>query len=150
MARYRDSFVSTAAQAGSATAPIYSLGVGATGDALIRRLTLGFTSGGSTPTSQQVQINAQPCTGLTNGTGRTVGVLRSTSRPALVVPSIPTGSITAVGPPFITTLNTQSAADLPWEQLEEWAVPASSWLAIMVITTLPASTSLTLDVEWEE
>jgi hypothetical protein len=70
--------------------------------------------------------------------------------PALSVCSITTGTITAVGPPFIVSLNTQSAGDLPWEQLEEWEIPLSTWLAFMLITTLPASTTMTMSFEFEE
>jgi hypothetical protein len=150
VARYRNGFTTTAAQAGSATAPVYALGPSASGSALLRRFTVGFSSGGTTPTSEQVVVNLQPCTGLTNGSTVAAGKLRSTSVPSLSISSIPTGTITAVGPPFIISLNTQSAADLPWEQLEEWEIPLSTWLAFMLITTLPASTTMTMTYEYEE
>jgi hypothetical protein len=150
MARYRNGFTTSAAQAGSATTPVYALGPSSSGSALLRRFTAGFSSGGTTPTSEQVVIQLQPATGLTNGSTVPSGKLRSTSVPALSICSIATGSITAVGPPFIISLNTQSAADLPWEQLEEWEIPLSTWLAFMLITTLPASTTLTMSFEFEE
>lgn len=150
MARYRNGFTTSAAQAGSTTTPVYALGPSSSGSALFRRATVGFSSGGTTPTSEQVVFQLQPCTGLTNGTPVPSGKLRSTSVPALSVCSITTGTITAVGPPFIIPLNTQSAGDLPWEQLEEWEIPLSTWLAFMLITTLPASTTLACSFEFEE
>jgi hypothetical protein len=150
VSRYRNGFTTAAAAAGSATTPIYALGPSASGSALLRRFTAGFSSGGSTPTSEQVVIQLQPATGLTNGTTVASGKLRSTSVPSLSINSIPTGTITAVGPPFIIPLNTQSAGDLPWEQLEEWEIPLSTWLAFMLITTLPASTTLSITYEYEE
>lgn len=151
MGRYRASVVSSAA-ATSGTV-LMSMVAGSTGDFFIRRVTVGFTSGGTTPTSEQVQVNATAGTGLTAPTPLTPGtaLLRSTSRPALVIPcTAATGTFTAVGAPFILPLNTQSAADIPWEQLEEWQVPPSSSLQFTTQTTLPASTSICLSVEWEE
>jgi hypothetical protein len=57
-------------------------------------------------------------------------------------------------PDFGVTLNTQSAADLPWEQLEEWILPLGVTNSLVFVneTTLPSSptTTINLAVEWEE
>jgi hypothetical protein len=151
MGRYRSSVVSSATLA-AGTAFFY-LGAGSTGDFLLRRATIGMvTNTAVVPTSQQIQVSAQPATGLTPGTSAGVGLLRGTSRPALVTPSASaTGTATTVGPPFILPYNSQSGIDLPWEQIEEWIVPASSTLVFTNVgNALPSGHQIALTVEWEE
>lgn len=152
MARYAASVVSSAALTATG---FFWLTAGSTGDLLIRRLTLSFAFNSATvPTSQQAQVSAQPGTGLAASASTiTSRLLRSTSRPALAVAgsAAGTGTFTAVGSPFLISLNTQSAGDLPWEQLEEWQMPASSTLVVANVgNTLPAGCQIVLSVEWEE
>jgi hypothetical protein len=147
MSRYRSSVLSTTA---TINTPYLALGTGSTGDAQLRRLTIGFTSAGGVPNSQQVDFSVQHYTGGTTGTGITAYQLRPTSRPALVTPQTGYTLGTAAGVPWYISLNTQSAGDLPWEQLEEWFWPASSYLVIQNLVALPASCGVSISAEWEE
>lgn len=151
MSRFRTSFATATT---GITGRFFDLLAPTTGSILVRRVTLGFFGAASPPTSQQVQFAAQPGTGVTAiGTSITAGKLRSTSVPALGTSGAGTltGTFAAAGPPFLISLNTQSAADLPWEQLEEWEIPASSDLQFQVITNaVPSGAGVTVTVEWEE
>lgn len=153
MSRYHNVILGSAAASG---AYIGYLQAGSGGGAKIRRVTLGFTSNATTPASAQIEVRAYRGTAaLTAGTGITVNKLDPNS-PSAVCQLFSGGSAgTLTGQPdFSVTLNTQSAADLPWEQLEEWILPAGVANSIVFVneTTLPASptTTINLAVEWEE
>lgn len=153
MARYHNVILASAAASG---AYIGYLQPAATGGCKVRRVTLGFTSNATTPASAQVEVRAYRGTAaLTAGTGITVNKLDPNSPPALCqLFSGGSGGTLASTPDFSITLNTQSAADLPWEQLEEWVVPlgVANSLVFVNETTLPSSptTTINLAVEWEE
>lgn len=130
---------------------------GATGSGgKLRRLTLGFTSNATTPASAQIEVAVFRFTAApTGGSAITPGKMDPNSpTAAMAFASGGTGGTLVSVPEFSITLNTQSAADLPWEQLEEWIIPlgTANGLAFVNETTLPSSptTTLNLAVEWEE
>ena len=126
------------------------------GGGKLRRLTVGFTSNATTPASSQVEIRVYRGTAaLTAGSSVTVSKLDpNSSANAVTLLSGGSGGTLEGGASFGITLNTQSAADLPWEQLEEWILPAGTANSLVFVneTTLPSSptTTINLAVEWEE
>jgi hypothetical protein len=126
------------------------------GGAKLRRVTLGFTSNATTPASAQIEVRVYKGTAaLTAGTSIAVNKMDPNSPPALCqLFSGGSGGTLASTPDFGITLNTQSAADLPWEQLEEWILPLGVTNSLVFVneTTLPSSptTTINLAVEWEE
>lgn len=125
----------------------------------LRRVTPSFSSAGSTPVSTQIEIRVYRFTAAgTAGSAITADLMDTVG---LVTPNCSlfsggTGSFTLAptGGAFGISLNNQSAADLPWEQLEEWWLPrgTANGFAFVNETTLPSSpqSSINLAVEWEE
>jgi hypothetical protein len=124
--------------------------------AKLRRLTLGFTSNATTPASAQIEVRAYRGTAaLTAGTSLASSKLDPNSpAAACTLFSAGSGGTLETAVSWSCTLNTQSAADFPWEQLEEWILPSGAANSLVFVneTTLPASptTTINLAVEWEE
>lgn len=125
----------------------------------IRRVTIGVVAGASVPTSQQVTV------GINRGTAR--GTATTTVTPGKLDPRTQAAGITGVDtvwstPPtfgaastdqFKVSFNSQSGADLPWEQLEEFWTDIGTANPVVFINrdnALPASHSYTLSIETEE
>lgn len=123
----------------------------------IRRVTIGVVAGASVPTSQQVTV------GINRGTAR--GTASTTLTPSKLDPRHQAAGITGVdtvwsGAPtlaaadqFRVSFNSQSGADLPWEQLEEFWTDIGTANPIVFVNrdnALPASHSYTLSIETEE
>lgn len=153
MSRYHGVILGSAAGSGGY---IGTLAASATNGYKFRRLTLGFTSNATTPSSAQIEVRAYRFTAApTGGSVIASNQLDPNSAAALaVLSSGGTGGTVASTPDFSITLNTQSAADLPWEQLEEWIVSKGTTNGLVFVneTTLPSSptTTINLAVEWEE
>jgi hypothetical protein len=123
----------------------------------LRRVTLGITTTTAVvPTSQQctVGINRVSTAGTTPVTG-TVNPLDPNATTGLVV--FDTGFTTpptlAAQDAYRAAFNTQSGADLPWEQLEEFVVPKGTTNGLAFVNrdlALPSNHKLVLSVEWEE
>jgi hypothetical protein len=153
MARFHSYIPGSAAASG---AYIGYIQPASTGGCKLRRVTLGFTSNATTPASAQIEVRIYRGTAaLTAGTGITATPLDPnypTARCQLF--SAGSGGTLESQAAFGITLNTQSAADLPWEQLEEWIVPSGVANSLVFVneTTLPSSptTTINLAVEWEE
>jgi hypothetical protein len=153
MARFHNVILGSSAASG---AYIGYLQAGANGGAKLRRVTLGFTSNATTPASAQIEVRIYRGTAaLTAGTGLTVSPMDANYPTAQcqLFTGGSGGTLNGV-PDFGITLNTQSAADLPWEQLEEFVLTkgAANSLVFVNETTLPSSptTTINLAVEWEE
>lgn len=123
----------------------------------IRRVTIGVVAGASVPTSQQVTV------GINRGTAR--GTATTTLTPGKLDPRHQAAGITGVdtawsGAPtlaaadqFRVSFNSQSGADLPWEQLEEFWTDIGVANPIVFVNrdnALPAAHSYTLSIETEE
>lgn len=123
----------------------------------IRRVTIGLVAGASVPTSQQVTV------GINRGTAR--GTATTTLTPGKVDPRTGPAQITGVdtvwsvaptlaaADQFRVSLNSQSGADLPWEQLEEFWTDIGTANPIVFVNrdnALPAAHSYTLSIETEE
>lgn len=123
----------------------------------IRRVTVGVVAGASVPTSQQVTV------GINRGTAR--GTASTTVTPNKLDPRHQAAGITGVdtvwsvaptlaaADQFRVSFNSQSGADLPWEQLEEFWTDIGVANPIVFVNrdnALPASHSYTLSIETEE
>lgn len=153
MGRYHNTIQGSAAAAG---AYIGYLQAGASGGGKLRRLSIGFTSNGTTPASQQCEVRVfRGTAALTAGTAITQSKLDPNSGAAncQLFSGGSGGTLESVAS-FSATLNSQSAADYPWEQLEEWVLPAGAANSLVFVNeiTLPSSptTTINLSVEWEE
>jgi hypothetical protein len=154
MARYGNTINSTAALAAN-TGFAWLMG-SASGGGFLRRVTLGVLAGATTPTSQQVSVAIARCTNA--GTTPT-SLTAQNLNPQAGAARMATASAFAT-PPTVTspdlwavTFNTQSGVDLPWEQLEEFAISkaATDGLAFINRTNaLPTSHLYTISIEWEE
>jgi hypothetical protein len=154
MARYGNTLNSAAALA--ANTPFAWLMGSASGGGFLRRITVGVLAGATTPTSQQVSIGIARCTNAgttpTSLTAQNLNPQAGAARMAVasafsVAPTVTSPNLWAV------TFNTQSGVDLPWEQMEEFAISkaAADGLAFINLTNaLPTSHFYTFSVEWEE
>jgi hypothetical protein len=128
----------------------------------LRRVTWGFSSNNTTPASQQCVLQIARFTAAPSaGTAVTADWLdpNSNHTPQATFTAnggtafTSAGTITA-NPPFVLPLNSQSAADMPWEQLEEWIAPTgtANGFAFFTNAALPSSptTQIAVNVEWEE
>lgn len=155
MGRYTATVESTAALAAD-TAFAWLRPVAGAGCKL-RRVTVGVIAGASTPTSQQVELGIARTTnaGTTPG-GSVTGAKMDPNSPAAEC----LFHTTYATPPTLTSpdafkiaFNSQSGADLPWEQVEEFIIAAGTTDGLAFINranALPASHKLVLSVEWEE
>lgn len=151
----------TAPSGGTANQLFASLQAGTANGYRLRRLTLGVRAGAATPTSQQVTVALVRTTA--RGTATTTNAAKGIDQPGATANSpgldvawsaVPTATWTA---PYLyeVSFNTQSAADLPFELLEElWVLAAASnanGLALINVgNALPASHLYTASVEFEE
>jgi hypothetical protein len=175
MARYTATVESTAALSASAPsgatanglfANILSMASTGANTALtvaIRRLTLGVRAGTGAPNSQQMTVafartSARGTATTTNAWNDTGGSSYTPPSPGIDVAwsAVPTATWTA---PYYweVTVNTQAAADLPWELLELFRIPPSSTSGVYngialfnVGNALPSSHLYTLAVEMED
>jgi hypothetical protein len=126
----------------------------------LRRISWGFSSNNTTPASQQVVLNVARFTAAPGGgTSVTPDQLDPNSVPPLSSFKANGGTAfssagTVSGAAFSLPLNSQSASDLPWEQLEEWisAAGTANGFAFYMSAALPSSptTQVSVNVEWEE
>lgn len=151
----------TAPTGGTANQLFAAVPVSTTLNYRLRRITLGVRAGATTPTSQQVTVGLVRTTA--RGTATTTNAIRGLDQPGATAgcpgcdvawSTVPTATWTA---PYLyeVSFNTQSAADLPFELLEEFLVVAAASNAnglafINVGNALPASHLYTLSVEIEE
>ena len=158
MARYRTSITSAAALAANAGF-FYMPSVASVGW-LLRRITVGFTSNGAAvAASQQIGVGVAPITAA--GTGAAAPTSIQTISPNGGTSAIaPTGPFATTQPTFSTSatagnllipLNNQSAADLSWEEPDQWFVVGgtTAGLAFYASQVFPAGVSAALTVEWE-
>lgn len=159
MGRFHAVGISAASAASGAY--ICSLTAAAGSGFKVRRISLGvYTTTAVTPTSQQIVIAAFRFTAaLTGGTAVTANNLDPNSpAPAAVFKNTAAGTALSAGtvnttPDFQLAFNSQSAADLPWEQLEEWIVSAGTGNGIVLINqiaAIPTNHIISAAVEWEE
>ncbi len=157
MARYNAAVLSAAALGIDAAAA--TIVPGAAVRFKLRRLTLGVAVTSGSIVSQQVVV------GINRGTARgtqTTNVAGSKMDPTSAASGItgvdsawsvqPTLGATATDV-FKVAFNTQSGADLPWEQLEEFFSDVGTANVIGIVnrvTALPANHQLSVAVEWEE
>lgn len=155
MARFR--FIATSAAALAVNTPAAWLMGNASGNARLRRVTVGvITNSATTPTSQQllIGINRVSTAGATP-TAITPSQLDPQSVPPLMTAASAFGTppTLASGDDFQLPINTQSGSDLPWEFVEEFWIPkgAAGGLAFVNrVNALPTGHQLSLAVEWEE
>ena len=155
MARYSQTVESATALVAGVT--FANLVAGSANNFKLRRVKLGCRAGTGAPTSQQVTV------GIFRATAR--GTASSTSAGLALDPrsaaSVSTGLDTAwsVNPTLAAapidkiSINDQSAADVPYELLEEMICDqgTANGLAFQNIgKALPTGHLLTLSVEWEE
>lgn len=139
---------------------VATLAAGSSGGYKLRRVSWGFSSNNTTPASQQVALSiARFTVAPTAGTSITADQLDPNSNAATAVLKANGGTVftstgTQAAAAVTLPLNSQSAADLPWEQLEEWIVTAgaANGLAFFFGAALPSSptTQVAVNVEWEE
>lgn len=166
MARFMSTVESAAALPGSvpsgsnANGLFANLAASANSGYKIRRITLGVRAGASVPTSQQITV------ALVRTTNR--GTATATNAPHAMDPNtvqtsnitgldvgwstVPTATWTA---PYLyeVSFNSQSGADLPFEQVEELICPfgANNGIAfINVANALPTGHVLTCSLESDE
>lgn len=155
MARYRGSVVSGAAlSSGTAFAALTSIAAVAS---LVRRITVGWTSGGAAVTaSQQAGVGVGMLT--TAGTTSTaIGGKLISPNGAATSSSIwgtwgTYGTFSTTVGNLIIPLNNQSAADLSWEEPDQWYVPPATTNGIVFYAsqTFPSGCAAVVTVEWEE
>jgi hypothetical protein len=127
--------------------------------AKLRRVTLGIGVTSGSIVSQQCVVGFNVTTGALGTPTKATANAMDAGSPA----STSGGLISAAGTPptlgattadaFKVAFNTQSGADLPWEQLEEWRIGGSTSLGIAFVnrvTALPANHEYILSVEFEE
>lgn len=126
----------------------------------IRRITLGVRAGAATPTSQQVSVAVIRCTARgTQTTTQALNKLDSNSFATNVAldsawsttPTLPGTALANYS--YELSFNTQSAADLPWELLEELycsGAAGNGFAFFNVGNALPASHLYTASFEIEE
>jgi hypothetical protein len=155
MARFNAQTESAAALAVD-TGFAWLMGV-ATNSARLRRVTLGVsTTTAVVPTSQQVTVGIVRTTNAgTTPSGGTINKLDPNSAAAtcLYASAFATPPTLAASDSFRAAFNTQSGADLPWEQLEEFWVASGTTNGIAFVNrdlALPAGHKLVIAVEWEE
>lgn len=139
-----------------------TLAAGASGGFKLRRVSWGFTSANSVPASQQCVLNIARFTAAPAGgtSANLSGPLDPNSNPATAAFKVNAGTaFTSAGTissfvELALPLNAQSAADMPWEQLEEWICTAgtANGFAFYTSAALPTTvtTTIVLNVEWEE
>lgn len=127
----------------------------------LRRATLGVIATAAVPTSQQLSVQVFRFTAAPTG-GTTVAAqqLDPNTAPAGSVFKTNNAAAFVAGtfaatPSFQVSFNTQSAVDLPWEQLEEWVstLGTANGLAFFnQANVLPSSPQhlYTIALEWEE
>lgn len=137
---------------------------GASANYKMRRLILGVRAGATVPTSQQYTVGVYRQTVRIAGTGfsTVTGQNMDGRGAATAITGVDITTATAAGttgptinanPMERITLNTQSAADVPYELLEEWFCDqgtANGLAFVNLGNTLPASHLITLSAEWEE
>lgn len=150
----------SAPSGGTANGLFANLAASATSGYKIRRLILGVRAGASVPTSQQITVAMVRVT--VRGTATTTNAPKATNPNTLQTSSltgldvawstVPTGTWTA---PYLweASFNSQSGADLPFEDPEELAcaLGAGNGLAfINVANALPAGHLLTMSLVSDE
>lgn len=165
MSRFSSAGLSVAAVAGSTGsgtigACVATIAAGAANGFKFRRLTVGvITNTIVVPTSQQILLWAYRFTAAPTGGSAAItpAQLDPNSGPANAVFKTNTtafvGGTFAATPSFGIPINTQSSADLPWEQLEEWIVAtgtANGLAFFNQLNALPAGHQYSLSAEWEE
>lgn len=156
MARYNAQLLSSAAV--GADIAFGWFGYVAAAVAKLRRVTLGVAVTSGAITSQQCVVGLNVTTGAvvtpTNTTTNKLDAGSDTNQVFLVSAYATPPTLGATGADaFKVAFNTQSGADLPWEQLEEWRIGGSTSLGIAFVnrvTALPANHQYVLSVEWEE
>lgn len=159
MSRFHAVGISAASAASGAY--ICSLTAASASGFKVRRISLGvYTTTAVTPTSQQIVVAAYRFTAaLTGGTTVASNKLDPNSPTAAAVFSnTAAGTALSAGtlastPDYQLAFNSQSAADLPWEQLEEWVVSAGTGNGIVLINeiaAIPTNHIITAALEWEE
>lgn len=137
---------------------------GASANFKLRRVTLGVRAGATVPTSQQYSVAIYRQTVRVVGTGFSTVVMGNMDPrgAASAITGIDVTTATAAGTtgPTIAatkmgelTLNTQAAADVPYELLEEMICDqgtANGWAFVNIGNALPAAHLFTLDIEGEE
>jgi hypothetical protein len=123
----------------------------------LRRVTVGVLAGGTTPTSQQIEVGIARTTnaGTTPGGSVTGAKMDPNSNAAscLFHTSYATPPTLTSPDQYKIAFNSQSGADLPWEGIEELIIAAGTTDGFAFINranALPASHKLVLTVEWEE
>lgn len=157
MARYTAQLTSGAAIAGG-TAFAW-LGYSSTVGLRLRRVILGTIAGTTAVSSQQLQVGINITSSGSQATPTNVTNFKMGSG----FPASSNNLISAwVTPPTLASVdavtlsfNSQSGGDWPWEEPENFSpssVPAGNvgFAFVNRVNALPASTSLTLTVEWEE
>lgn len=170
MGRFRGAVESQAAQlAGTPSGTTFNgyfaaVVAGSAANFKLRRVILGVRAGATVPTSQQYTVAVYRQTVRVVGTGfSTVTMQNMDPRGAAsAITGIDVTTATAAGttgptiganPLVKLTLNTQSAADVPFELLEELISDqgtANGLAFVNIGNALPASHLFTLDIEEEE
>jgi len=131
----------------------------------LRRAKIGLRAGAAVPTSQQYTIAVYAQTVAPAGTGFAAGVTNPLDGAmndvgASAGLSVTTAAAAGTTGPTIganaldkITLNTQSAADVPWEFIEELTCAkgtANGFAFVNIGSALPSGHLFVLSVEWEE
>lgn len=137
---------------------------GASANFKLRRVTLGVRAGATVPTSQQYSVAIYRQSVRVVGTGFSTVTMQNMDQrgAASAITGIDVTTATAAGTTGPTlganklgewTLNTQSAADIPYELLEEMVCDqgtANGWAFVNIGNALPSAHLFTLDIEAEE
>jgi len=155
VARYRSTVTSGAALAANAGfgALVPSASVGF----LLRRITVGWTSAGAAVTaSQQVGVGVGYLTAAGTSATALTSKLISPNGPAAPATTFNTyttyGTFSLTGGNLIIPLNNQGAADLSWEEPDQWfqAAGVAGGLQFYASQIFPAGVAASVTVEWEE